>query len=67
MLIAVRTKLSLKQTGIALKSLDSLGIAATKDGRVWHLTRRGIGALATLRDAPTSRRRRFGRIGFTTS
>jgi DNA-binding MarR family transcriptional regulator len=57
MLIAIRSGLSLKHTASALKSLTSLGIAASKDGRSWHLTRRGIGSAASA-DAPPRKRGR---------
>jgi len=57
MLIAINARLNLSQTGTALKSLESLGFAATKDGRLWYLTQLGIGG-AVLTDTPPHKRGR---------
>jgi DNA-binding MarR family transcriptional regulator len=58
MLIAVRSRLSLKQTILALKRLESLGIATTKDGRSWHLTRGGHDDAVSLDARPRKRGRK---------
>jgi DNA-binding MarR family transcriptional regulator len=54
-LIALRARLNLRQTDLALARLAALGLATADGGRTWHLTRRG--QAAEISAAPVVRRR----------
>jgi DNA-binding MarR family transcriptional regulator len=58
MLIALRAKLNLRQTRLALGGLASLGLATTDGGRTWHLTPQGKRADISITPAVRTRGRK---------